>query len=66
MRSARAFRLRRRVCGNALRVMAALRNLVIFVVAQEAEPKETRPEVMERMAARLAEALQALDLPLLQ
>jgi predicted transposase YbfD/YdcC len=52
--------------GNAPQVLAALRNLVIFVVGQEADAKETRPEVMERMAARPAEALQALDLPLLQ
>jgi predicted transposase YbfD/YdcC len=52
--------------GSAPQVLAALRNLVIFVVAQEADPKETRPEVMERMAARPAEALQALDLPPLE
>jgi predicted transposase YbfD/YdcC len=52
--------------GSAPQVLAALRNLVIFVMAQEADPKETRPEVMERMAARPAEALQALDLPPLE
>ena len=52
--------------GSAPQVMAALRNLVIFVVGQEAGPKETRPEVMERMAARPTEALEALDLPPLQ
>lgn len=51
--------------GSAPQVMAALRNLVIFVVGQEADPKETRPEVMERMAARPAQALQALDIHLL-
>jgi Transposase DDE domain len=48
--------------GNAPQVLAALRNLVIFVVAEEAEPKETRPEVMERMAAFPSQALHALDL----
>ena len=48
--------------GNAPQVLAALRNLVIFVVAQEAGPKETRPEVMERMAAFPPQALQALEL----
>ena len=48
--------------GSSPQVLAALRNLVIFVVAGEAGPKETRPEVMERMAARPAQALQALDL----
>jgi hypothetical protein len=48
--------------GSAPQVMAALRNLVIFLVGREAGPKETRPEVMERMAARPAEALHALDL----
>ena len=52
--------------GSAPQVMAALRNAVTFVVAQEAGPKETRPEVMERMAARPAEALQALGLPPLE
>jgi predicted transposase YbfD/YdcC len=52
--------------GSAPQVLAALRNLVIFVVAGEAWPKETRPEVMERMAARPAQALQALDLPPLE
>ena len=48
--------------GNAPQVMAAMRNLVVFVMAQEAEPKETRPEVLERMAAFPSQALQALDL----
>jgi hypothetical protein len=48
--------------GSAPQVLAALRNLVIFVVAGEAEPKETRPEVMERMAAFPTQAPQALDL----
>ena len=52
--------------GSSPQVLAALRNLVIFVVAGEAGPKETRPEVMERMAARPAQALQALDLPQLE
>jgi predicted transposase YbfD/YdcC len=52
--------------GSAPQVMAALRNAVIFLVAREAHPKETRPEVMERMAARPSEALQALDLPPLE
>ena len=48
--------------GSSPQVLAALRNLVIFVVAGEAGPKETRPEVMERMAAHPTQALQALDL----
>jgi len=52
--------------GNAPQVIAALRNVVIFLVSEEAAPKETRPEVMERMAARPAEALQALDIPRLE
>ena len=52
--------------GSSPQVLAALRNLVIFVVAREAGPKETRPEVMERMAARPAQALQALDFPPLE
>ena len=46
--------------GNAPQVMAAMRNLVIFVVAQVAEPKETRPGVLERMAADSTQALKAL------
>ena len=54
-----ASRVRR---GNAPQVLAALRNAVIFVVAQEAGPKETRPEVMERMAAFPPQALHALEL----
>ena len=52
--------------GGAPQVMAALRNVVIFLVRREAGPKETRPEVMERMAVRPAEALHALDLPPLE
>ena len=51
--------------GSAPQVMAALRNVVIALVAEEAGPKETRPEVMERMAARPAHALQTLDIHLL-
>ncbi len=52
--------------GSAPQVMAALRNLVIFLVSVVAAPKESRPEVMQRMAARPSEALQALDLPPLE
>ena len=52
--------------GSAPQVMAALRNLVIFLVSLVAAPKESRPEVMQRMAARPSEALQALDLPPLE
>jgi hypothetical protein len=52
--------------GGAAQVMAALRNLVIFLVSVVASPKESRPEVLDRMAARPSEALQALDLPPLE
>ena len=49
--------------GNAPQVMAALRNVVVYVLGQEMTDKETRPEVIERMVASPAQALQALDLP---
>ena len=52
--------------GSAPQVMAALRNVVIFLVSLVASPKESRPEVLNRMAARPSEALQALDLPPLE
>jgi predicted transposase YbfD/YdcC len=52
--------------GSAPQVMAALRNLVIFLVSLVAAPKESRPEVMQRMAARPSEALRTLDLPALE
>jgi predicted transposase YbfD/YdcC len=48
--------------GSAPQVMAALRNVVIFLVSLLASPKESRPETFGRMAARPSEALQALDL----
>jgi len=48
--------------GVAPQVLAALRNAVVFLVSLLAGPKETRPEVLERMAGRPAEALQAIDL----
>ena len=48
--------------GSAPQVLAALRNVVIFLVSLVASPKESRPEVLGRMAARPSEALQALDL----
>ena len=49
--------------GFAPQVIAALRNAVLFVVSLVRSPKESRPEVLSRMAARPDEALQALDLP---
>ena len=52
--------------GSVPQVLAALRNLVIYLVSLVALPKESRPEVLDRMAARPSEALQALDLPPLQ
>ena len=52
--------------GSAPQVIAALRNAVIFLVSLVAAPKESRPEVLDRMAARPSEALQALDLPPLE
>ena len=52
--------------GNAPQVMAALRNVVVYVLGREISDKETRPEVLDRMAARPTEALQALDLPPLE
>jgi predicted transposase YbfD/YdcC len=52
--------------GSAPQVLAALRNLVIYLVSLVSLPKESRPEALERMAARPSEALQALDLPMLQ
>ena len=52
--------------GSAPQVMAALRNVVVYVLGREMSDKETRPEVMERMAARPAQALQALDFPPLE
>jgi predicted transposase YbfD/YdcC len=48
--------------GSAPQVIAALRNVVIFLVSLLASPKESRPETFSRMAARPSEALQALDL----
>ena len=52
--------------GNAPQVMAALRNVVVYVLGREISDKETRPDVLDRMAARPTEALQALDLPPLE
>jgi predicted transposase YbfD/YdcC len=52
--------------GNAPQVMAALRNVVVYVLGQEKGKKESRPEVLDRMAARPTEALQALGFPPLQ
>ena len=49
--------------GSTPQVLAALRNLVIFLVSLVALPNESRPQVLDRMAARPPEALQALDLP---
>jgi predicted transposase YbfD/YdcC len=49
--------------GNAPQVMAALRNVVVYVLGRELSDKETRPDVLDRMAARPTEALQALGLP---
>lgn len=48
--------------GNAPQVMAALRNVVVHVLGREMKGKETRPDVLDRMGARPAEALQALDI----
>jgi predicted transposase YbfD/YdcC len=52
--------------GSAPQVMAALRNVVVYVLGREISDKETRTEVLDRMAARPTEALQALDLPPLE
>lgn len=52
--------------GSAPQVLAALRNLVIFLVSLVTLPKESRPEVLNRMAARPSEALQAIDRPPLE
>ncbi len=52
--------------GSAPQVMAALRNVVVYVLGREMSDKETRPDVLDRMGARPAEALKALDLPLLE
>ena len=52
--------------GSTPQVLAALRNLVIFLVSLVSLPKESRPQVLDRMAARPSEALQALDLPQLE
>ena len=49
--------------GSAPQVVAALRNVVIFLISLVASPKESRPEVLNRMAARPSEALETLDLP---
>ena len=54
-----------RAC-NAPQVMAALRNVVVYVLGREISDKETRPDILDRMAARPTEALQALDLPPLE
>lgn len=51
---------------NAPQVMAALRNVVVYVLGREISDKETRPDILDRMAARPTEALQALDLPPLE
>jgi predicted transposase YbfD/YdcC len=52
--------------GSAPQVMAALRNVVVYVLGREMSDGETRPDVLDRMGARPAEALKALDLPSLE